>query len=782
MKKQLKRVLAFNLAVLMVLTSGISSPAFTVRAIAAAVGTEAASESEQETTAAETTQSETETGTETETQTEAEGSSEVSAPEGDDTGAVTEPEPSTEPSAEPVFETQVYVGFANGLYVTVTDTNGAFPVGSRMVVTAVPESQVRGQIEEAMEQGVKKVKAVDISFYAPDDDTTPLEPNGIVDVQIEALSTEISSSNLSVAHIADDGNVTVMEDAEIDGATANFGTDAFSIYAVVQTGEDARLLVKFVQPNGTVIDSMYVKQGDTMEQVLYDPGVGEMAAGVYFRGWTTDAAFTTDTLALTIAGVREAVTALVNGGVTDGQTVTYYAMEFKDYRITYYDAKDISLGQEEVTFRADAAAAQSYTVNMAYTVPSDTQHFEGWNVKEGGSNIAGFETGKVYQNNDVITITGDVKFAVNAPEGHWFIFDENGKGATYNAPQFVYSADKPTRPNDANMTRNGYTFGGWFADKATADQTSGGTQYDFNQTLSDKTTVYARWISKTTAGYTIIIWKQNLSGNGYDFEESIPLTGTVGATINVVTQQGSGNNAYARVNGTNKQYTGFHLKEFDQNVKIKTEGNAVVNVYYDRNEHTLTFQEYDFTYTATTSNNGTQYGLVNGEYVQLTRHGWGSSYYWTYGDSWISEGTRYTGTRYTRSNRESWQTIKSITALYGQSIGNNFPIVGSNGVTYNEGQRWMPQSSTLFDDVIVFLDTMPNESITFHVDTNTHTTRTMRYYVEVLPGETPAITFQGKGFSLTQILDISTETLIGWISQDIQNMEVTRQTGMIKAV
>ena len=157
----------------------------------------------------------------------------------------------------------------------------------------------------------------------------------------------------------------------------------------------------------------------------------------------------------------------------DGTEVTYYAMLFKGlpHHLTLMK-NNISLGQEEVAFRADSTTAeQSYKVNMAYTVcRGDTFHFEGWNVIEGSTNIVGYEDGHVYQNNDTITITGDVKFGVNAPEGHWFIFNENGKGATYNAPQFIQSNDKPTRPNDANMIRNGHTFGGWYADKAVADQ------------------------------------------------------------------------------------------------------------------------------------------------------------------------------------------------------------------------------------------------------------------------------------------------------------------------
>ena len=192
------------------------------------------------------------------------------------------------------------------------------------------------------------------------------------------------------------------------------------------------------------------------------------------------------------------------------------------------------------------------------------------------------------------------------------------------------------------MVRLGYTFGGWYTDEACTNA------FNFNSELSDRTEIYAKWTPIESAPYTVIIWKQNINADGYDFEQSISLTGTVGTNVSTVSQQGSGNNAYARINGTNYQFTGFHLKEFDQNVRIVPEGNAVVNVYYDRTEYTLTFQVP-------------------------------AGYY-------------------------GWTTVKTITALYEQNISSNFPIVGSDGTTYDNGERWDPQSTTPYSEVLVFID------------------------------------------------------------------------------
>ena len=98
---------------------------------------------------------------------------------------------------------------------------------------------------------------------------------------------------------------------------------------------------------------------------------------------------------------------------------------------------------------------------MNYTPKDDEHNFAGWNVKTGGNNIEGFTEGALYEFGQDINVKGDVTFSVNTPAGHWLVFNENGKGATYNAPQFVEAGQNTQGPSLA-MTRNGYTFGGWY--------------------------------------------------------------------------------------------------------------------------------------------------------------------------------------------------------------------------------------------------------------------------------------------------------------------------------
>ena len=83
--------------------------------------------------------------------------------------------------------------------------------------------------------------------------------------------------------------------------------------------------------------------------------------------------------------------------------------------VAYLGDGDVSLGTDSFLRTPTDPASFSYTVNMAYTADS-THNFEGWLVKNGGSNITGHTEGKVYPNETEITISGSVTFSVNAPE------------------------------------------------------------------------------------------------------------------------------------------------------------------------------------------------------------------------------------------------------------------------------------------------------------------------------------------------------------------------------
>ena len=451
-------------------------------------------------------------------------------------------------------------------------------------------------------QSLASARFYDISLISGGREIEPAAP-GDVKLSYDEPIQFGKNENIHVIHFtADDkGKVhaDVLDDKAVDAtgksagdqikvSDVTFEAPGFSVYAVIGNGDDgpnARMALEFYGADGNLIETMYVKNSDTaaeMEEIIHDPGAGTVPSGLLFVGWAKDTPdYTSDTQKMTIADIRTWAEAepIVEGD--EPETVKFYAMIFKSIKVTYLDQDGISLGTHNILLPRTETSTE-YTVNMAYTPPDDIHNFEGWNVKEGGSNITGHTEDALYTNGQQITIRGDVTFSVNSAEGQWLIFDENGKGATYNAPEFVKAGQVTSEPS-LPMVRNGYTFGGWYED---ADCT---VPYTFGQTLTDRKTIYAKWNPVTTSNYTVVIWKQNVDATDYDFVESITLSGPTNTPVSSVTQVGSGDDAYARVNGTNKQYEGFHLKEFDQNVTITPEGNAIVNVYYDRNEYTLRF-------------------------------------------------------------------------------------------------------------------------------------------------------------------------------------------------
>lgn len=119
-------------------------------------------------------------------------------------------------------------------------------------------------------------------------------------------------------------------------------------------------------------------------------------------------------------------------------------------------------------------------------------------------------------------------------------------------------------------------------------------------------------------------------------------------------------------------------------VNVAADGSSVVNVYYDRTEFTLTFKD-------------------------------GSS------------------------------TVYTLKEKWGADISEHWPIKGTNGTTYDNGERWNPSGSNTYKEVLVYLAIMPAESFTLSVSRANYDTFIMHYMVETLPGES-GTSYNGKTF------------------------------------
>ena len=809
-----------------------------------------------------------------------------------------------DPDFGPVEDVEEYDYFQaldeeNNVQVTIEAPMGSLPSLAEVRLEPIPAADLQEAVEAMVEGNPQILVAMDISFWLGEDEIEPEEP---VRVKISAPELE-GKNNLQVIHFPDDEEMepeTVQlipeEDLSFTLGTNEiaFLADSFSVYAVVgedDTSESARVAVNFynLHLKNEAIATVYVKNGDDAEEIdkiVYDPGIGEIfnteeTKDLAFMGWSLDVSgvksrqgmdnsaypgknYNSNTTPMTIAQIK---TFLESLSITEGDVINVYAIIFQRLTVTYIGANNgISLGSVAV-LRSLNDDNVDYEVNMAFTAGAE-QFFEGWKIYDVNEKshidkavYQGTEIPKpyaassednptVFPNKTILTLNGDLTLEVSTPDGHWLVFNENGKGATYNAPMFIKSGETiemPANAGEGRMTRNGYTFGGWYTDQACTD----GNEFVFEGELTENTNIYAKWTAKTTSRYTVLVWIQNLNGISYDFYASdtisdvetnsiVSVEGTVGGTTATV-----GPKSYGAPNG-------FHLTTSDQNVKIVPEDTAVVNVYFDRTEYTLSFRaqnpiiyteseadnanyglvndeyvqltlvdgvwmyatnEYTWDYVATTSTSGTQYALVDGEYIELTRNNnnWylpvgtanngqssdvtydSSKTYYYLNQSWFNTsfdrlyyrnnrwrtsnynngstftGTiyvQYTGTRYvytsspvlaeyegprfTRQQTSGWQPIKTITALYGQVISDQFPIHGDDGRVYDQGERWKAQAPTHgFDEVIVLIDTMPDADIIFNLDESPNAAgATLYYYVEALPGAANTRTFEGKQYVL----------------------------------
>ncbi len=644
---------------------------------------------------------------------------EPAAPAEEPAAPAAEPEvPAAEPAApaENVvsYPAVTLAGMTEGsVAVRVEAPEGALPEGTTMTLKDVTAEEVQAKVSG--EIAARIITAVDITFL--DSADNEIQPNGNVAVSIKAPElAEAAAQDLGILHINEEKAVaeelTEAENAvEVNAADENavaFESDAFSIYAVVESGEDARLFVKFMNGNTEITTMMINKrQIPHIGQYIYDPGMGELEHGVQFRGWTTEQNYNEDTASLTIADVRTQIKdKLQSEEITDGDTVIYYAMTFKVYTVSYYDEKGNVVKTDQILTETNSTETPSYEVNYAY-IPYPTGEegvvadFVGW--QQILPEVTGTEV--VFDNGDPLTLT-ETNYILKAKtqKGHWITYEANLSNAVPPEPQFVPLNGTATKPTDP--TRTGYTFEGWYTeDQSDArDGQVSGSEFDFNSSLESNTTVYGKWTAASTADYNVMIWFQKVNGDGYDYSgTTVPVTGApVGENTYQVVKQGDGNNAVARIYTSSSEYTdktfrGFHLDHFDAQKPIAPEGNTVINVYYNRN--TIVYKFKKDTYTETSATNGTLYGLVDGNYVELTKSG-GQWYYYDYG--W----KRYGGTRYTKTSTEL-----SYSGLYGSAF-TDWPDPGENMVWRAEiNEMLIPLALTEFNPDAVEVGTEATEFI-----------------------------------------------------------------------
>ena len=266
------------------------------------------------------------------------------------------------------------------------------------------------------------------------------------------------------------------------------------------------------------------------------------------------------------------------------------------------------------------------------------------------------------------------------------------------------------------MIRNGYSFGGWYdtkehADAHAANPTVTTGQFAFGNELTEKTTVYASWIPNTTAPYTVIMWTQNQGRTGYEVVASYVGNGRVGQNIPYTTVENKDEDYVTGVGNGNGHYTGFGLTDASKNqqVVITPEGDAVLNLYYDRIEYNFKF----YLYRDGTQNNSYDYANNSGNGSDLN-----GLVTWHSNQTQHPSVSGYATQSETVGGRTYYYFVMS--AYYGENISSKWPtydkITGANGreaVSYvmMVGTKLKPNPTNQGSGTVKGLITELNENI-----------------------------------------------------------------------
>lgn len=115
----------------------------------------------------------------------------------------------------------------------------------------------------------------------------------------------------------------------------------------------------------------------------------------------------------------------------------------------------------------------------------------------------------------------------------------------------------------------------------------------------------------------------------------------------------------------------------------------------------------------------------------------------------------YDRTVYTLTFFAGGSQVYQIVERWGADISDHWPIKGTNGITYGDGQRWDPDydynhDSDTFSEVLVFIERMPQESFYLGLSTKSvggeYAKYEMHYMIEALPGASNTVNYNGKTF------------------------------------
>ena len=567
-----------------------------------------------------------------------------------------------------------------------------------------------------------------------------IQPSAPVTV---AIQLPAGSSECKVVHF---GEKPELLDVTVAGGVATFETRSFSVYAVVD-GVPARRTYAFYSPDqlgnyspydfytndGEWVNEQIIKTG---EQLIIPqlPSIDGSDTSTFAGWYEYDEA--TETYAdapydfNNVPPVTEDERVILRAKFANFAYVIFH----EQYNGATSSWPVTATRRGEMSGSPATASVEIADVTVTYDDESQSEEnsapemaFRGWSRTKVTAGASADQNGDpIVLQPSPLTISGNTDLYPVFVHINWlsYISGVAGSGATYVQPKSYYVDEGENSFKVPTLT--GYVFDGWYTGEPVYT-----TEIENDKPVRKMTGI--NYGTQVTSGSGQLVLSGSISGDSYVADgdlyvqggklmlrEDVTLyakwhEGTTNYNV-VIWQQkatdaaglAAGQKQYdfysseqrsattgSVVNATNadinKRFTGFQLGKYDRDVTVKGDGSSVINVYYDRIAYTLTFRD--------------------------------------------------------------GRTVKTITELYQHSISDYFPIVGTNGKTYNQGQRWEPQSSNTFKQVLVYIDVMPAENVTFKLNTSTASMKTMNFFVEALSSETPTTTRNGVGYVLYKTID-----------------------------
>ena len=546
--------------------------------------------------------------------------------------------------------------------VSVNAPKGALPENTNMTVSRVTDEAKLAAIKD--KTGAEVYAAADITFSK---DGAELEPETAVEVQI-ALDGLESIKNPIVVHVKDDGSVEYVS-AEVI-STNRAGTDKalrfyakdFSVYAVINPGNEALLTITFYDKDGTTVINTQVMRFSQMSKYeeqgvpyVFDPGVPSISNTQSFEGWSEGVGeYNDDTVGMTVAEINEYIGNHYNDSTATSVNLKYRAMVFDVVYVIYHDQNGAVLKTEGIHTKTTDDTVSAY-VNMTYVPFKSGQNFEGWttDIQTMGYEPTYSANPAVYKDKTNQTfVKADFSPSMKihlypyVESGHWLSFDnyidqdEDTTSGSYTAP--VFYATEETTAAPADPTRTGYTFKGWYTDKSFE------TQFTFGSELSSDTVIYAKW-EPTKTSYMVVYMVQNatdandtdVSNNTYSFYDYVrrdwkydggmkdvmtgdTVTAYTAGTVNdtyLSTDNLTQGTYYAKTIDALGQYFKYSEKNNGVSTVVKGDGTSILFVYYDRKQITIRLHNGSY------SNENSALYYVSDGYVYTNYLNWSTRYF-----------------------------------------------------------------------------------------------------------------------------------------------------------